>query len=205
MLTALMATAMALVAHGGDTPTQQPAPQLQALVQSPGYQRNIARMFATLPPDVFQRCAALVSAGSTVTMLTPVAFAADGYPVSGLWRQSFPVSGCGNDTTINFFFRGQPDEKIASIIGVPGETRADLTLQRDALKYAHLGAQAVAPGCTNGHVRHTRYDGVADARTKAWRERWIVAACGRNVEVPITFTPDSTGTTITAQMPKPVG
>lgn len=180
-----------------------PPTRLQALVQSSGYQGNIQRLFASLPADVFQRCPTLVSDGSTVTVLTPVDFAADGYPVSGSWRQRFPVRGCGNDTTINIVFQGQPDEKIASIVAVPGETRADLALQRDALRYVWLGAKVAAPACTTPHVRHTRYDGVVDAARKAWRETWIMAACGQTIALPITFTPDPTGTSISAKMPKP--
>ena len=205
MLIAAILAAIVGIAQQGDTSAPQPSEQLQALVRSPGYQGNVARLFAALPSDVFQRCATLVSDGSQVTVLTPVSFAADGYPVSGMWKQSFPVRGCGNDTTINLFFKGQPDEKITSIVAVPGDTHADPTLQRDAVRYAWLGAKAIAPTCTTPHARHTRYDGVVDAKHKAWRETWIVAACGQNVEIPITFTPDATGTTITAKMPKPLG
>jgi len=194
------------MAAPGETPAApQPSPQLQSLVRSPGYLGNIQRLFAALPTDVFQRCPDLVAPASAASVLTPVTFAPDGYPVSGTWRQSFPVRGCGNDTTINIFFQAQPDEKIASIVAGPGDTRANLTLQRDALRYAWLGAKAVAPDCTTPHARHTRYDGVVDTARKAWRETWIIAACGRNVAVPITFTPDATGTTISAQMPRPIG
>lgn len=179
--------------------------QLQQLVNTPGYRANINRLFASLPVDVFQRCPALASPGSQVTVLTPVSFAPDGYPVSGTWRQSFPISGCGNDTTINIFFSGQPDEKITSLIAAPGDTHADPVLQRDAMRYVGLAARAVAPTCTTPHVRHTRYEGVTTPRTKAWHERWIIAACGRDFSVPLTFTPDETGTRITAEIPKSGG
>lgn len=196
--------ALALVASG-DTPVPQPSAQLQTLVLSSGYQANIQRLFAALPADVFQRCPALIAPASTVSVLSPPAFAADGYPISGAWKQSFPVRGCGNDTTINIFFEGQPNEKIVSIVAVPGDTHANLTLQADALRYVRVAAQAAAPGCATPHVRHTRYDGVTDTARRAWRETWYVAACGRNVEVPVTFIPDATGTTVTAGVPRPVG
>ena len=203
LIATIIATAFGIGAPGEAAPPQ-PSVQLQALLRSSGYQGNIQRLFSALPADVFQRCPTLVSQGSTVTVLSPVRFAQDGYPVSGAWKQSFPIRGCGNDTSINIFFQGQADEKIASIVAVPGDTHADLALQRDALRYAWLGAKAAAPNCATPHARHTRYDGVVDAAHKAWRESWIIAACGRNVEVPITFTPDPTGTRITAQMPRPL-
>lgn len=203
LIAAIIATAFGFGASA-DAVAPQPSGQLQALVGSAGYQGNIQRLFAALPADVFRRCPTLVSSGSTVTVLAPVRFAPDGYPVSGAWKQSFPVRGCDHDTTINIFFQGQPDEKIASIVAVPGDTHADLALQRDALRYAWLAAKAAAPNCATPHVRHTRYDGVVATADKAWRESWIVAACGQNVEVPITFMPDPTGTRITAQMPHPL-
>lgn len=204
MLIAAVMIAFGLAAPN-DAAAAQPPTRLQTLVQSSGYQGNIRRLFASLPADVFQRCPTLVSDGSTVTVLTPVGFAPDGYPVSGSWRQRFPFRGCGNDTTINIVFQAQVDEKIASIIAVPGDTHADLTLQRDALHYAWLGAKVVAPSCTTPHIRHTRYDGIVDAARKAWRETWTVAACGQTIALPITFTPDQTGTSISAKMPKPPG
>lgn len=203
LIAAAIATVFAIGAFGDGTSTQPPG-ELQALVRSSGYQGNIQRLFAALPADVFQRCPTLISAGSTVTVLAPVRFAPDGYPVAGAWKQSFPVRGCNNDTTINIFFRGQPDEKITSIVALPGDTHADPTLQRDALRYAWLAAKAVAPNCVTPHVRHTRYDGLVATADKAWHESWIVAACGQNVEVPITFTPDPTGTRITTQMARPL-
>lgn len=203
LIATVIATALGLGAFD-DAATTQPPAQLQALIRSAGYEGNIQRLFAALPADVFQRCPTLVSQESTVTVLAPLRFAQDGYPVAGAWKQSFPVRGCGNDTSINIFFRGEPDEKIASIVAVPGDTHADLALQRDALRYSWVAAKAAAPNCMTPHVRHTRYDGVVDTAHRAWRESWVVIACGRNVEVPITFTPDPTGTRITAEMPRPL-
>ena len=178
---------------------------LQQLVATPGYQANVARLFSQLPPDVFQRCPALVSRGSSVTVIEPAVFAADGYPTAGLWRQSFPVSGCGNDTTINFFFKAGPDKKIASVVALPGDTHAGLQLQRDAVRYAVIAVQAKAAGCAMINVRTTSYTRSASGavpgpagRAEPWRETWTLSACGRRYVVPMTFVPDATGTTISA-------
>ncbi|HEX4739085.1 MAG TPA: hypothetical protein VH331_16150 [Allosphingosinicella sp.] len=178
---------------------------LQKLVLSTGYQANIARLFSSLPSDVFQRCPTLVSKGSTVTILKQPTFAADGYPTSGTWKQSFPVSGCGNDTIINFFFFAQPDEKITSLIGAPGDTHADPILQRDAMRDVMMAAKTQAPGCSAPHLRTTRFEGRpgaqaggATARTapSGWAETWTVSACGRLLTIPVTFIPDATGTRV---------
>lgn len=194
MIVALIATSSAAASS-----EPQPSPALQALVQSSGYQGNIARLFSQLPPTVFQRCPTLVSNGSRVTTIEPVSFASDGYPISGLWKQSFPVSGCGNDATINFYFRGQPNEKILSIVAMPGETHADLTPQRDALKFAAIAVQAVVRDCNQLSVRDTKYAGLVKASGKAWQETWTFSACNRTTQVPLVFSPDATGTTVTAK------
>ncbi|RYF00117.1 MAG: hypothetical protein EOO77_34520 [Oxalobacteraceae bacterium] len=174
----------------------QPSPALQALVVSSDYQANIARLFSQLPASVFQKCPSLVSKGSTVTMIEPVSFAPDGYPTSGLWKQSFPISGCGNDTTINFFFRAQSDKKMHSIVGIPGETRADVALQRDAFRMAVTAVQAAVPNCEQITVQDTKYLGPVGASHEAWQESWLLAVCTRPTHVTLTFTPDDTGTKI---------
>lgn len=182
-------------------------PSLQKLVLSTGYRAYIYRLFSSLPADVFQRCPTLVSTGSTVTVLKPPIFAADGYPTSGVWKQSFPVSGCGNDTSINFFFFGHPDEKITSLIAAPGDTHADPTLQRDTMGYVMIAARTQAPDCNAPHLRTTHFDGglgdqagAAKAQTapSGWRETWTISACGRLLAIPVTFVPDATGTRIFA-------
>lgn len=206
MKTAMMLLSMVLAGQApgaGQLPAAKPT-TLPQLVASPGYQANIARLFAELPSDVFQRCPSLVSAGSQVSVLRRVSFN-EGYPVAGTWKQSFPVSGCGNDTVINIFFSGQPTGKIVSLTGVPGTTHADPVLQRDAYRYVAIAAQRLAAGCAALHVRDTRYGGPAvptrppvggSAVGQPWEETWFVAACGQVIAVPVTFVPDATGTTI---------
>lgn len=202
--------AASLLARATDVFAQQIAdPSLQKLVLSAPYQRNIARLFSSLPPDVFQRCPSLVSKGSTVMVLKPASFAADGYPTSGVWKQSFPVSGCGNDTSINFFFFAQADGKITSFIAAPGETHADPTLQRDAMRYVMMAAKLEAPECNAPHLRTTHFDGRLSAQesskislgtSSGWRETWTASACGKLLPVPLTFITDATGTRVLARV-----
>ena len=190
-------------------PVEAEAPRaLQALVNSPGYQGNLARLFAKLPPAVFQRCSTLVSTGSQITVINPVTFASDGYPTGGLWKQSFPVSGCGNDTTINLYFRGQPDEKITSIVAIPGQTHADLILQRDAAVQLQLAIVLREKNCTDIAVKNSIFDGYAGggkpSARSPWTETWTAIACGHTFRIPLAFVPDATGTTVTAKSLPPV-
>src|SRR5262245_2799582 len=84
-----------LQAEGAD------ANQLQAFIRSDFYAGLVNRALASIPKTVFQRCPTLVSNGSNVTVIKPVRFAQSGFPNEGIWKQSFPISGCGNDTILN--------------------------------------------------------------------------------------------------------
>jgi hypothetical protein len=85
--------------------------QLETFTRTPFYARFLNHAFATLPAEVFQRCPALGSQGSTVKVLQTLAFAPDGYPNGGVWRQDFPISGCGNATTLHFYFSATPTRR----------------------------------------------------------------------------------------------
>lgn len=140
-------------------------------------------------------------------MIRPVAFGGDGFPNAGLWKQAFPVSGCGNDTILNFYFAAGANEKINTIVGIPGSTAADLVLQRDAVMYAQIGAKGVVNDCNAFTVRNTRFEGFGFAKPKTpdpgpgshfrpWWETWTMIGCGHIVDVPLDFQPDATGTQI---------
>lgn len=185
-------------------------------IASPEHRQRINKAIASLPPEVFKRCPALVSLGSKVSVVKAVAMGADGAPKIGAWWQRFPVQGCGNDTVLNFYFAVGADGKIATTVALPGTTRADLTLQHDAIFYATLGpsmrADMRAKDCKNFIIKNTRFESfgrhdhptqsAGDAKSPWW-ETWTVTGCGHNFSVPMDFTPDATGTQIT-QRPKDV-
>jgi hypothetical protein len=148
-----------------------------------------------------------VSNGSTVSIARPIIFGEDGIPNAGLWKQSFPVSGCGNDTILNIFFSAGADEKINTIIGLSGTTHTDLMLQRDTLLYANTGAAIIAKDCKTFEVKNTKFEGYGlpnpetpdpgvASRFRPWWETWIMTGCGRTIAVPLDFIPDATGTRI---------
>ena len=132
--------------------------QLEAFTKTAFYDQLLNRALATLPDSVFKRCPTFVPGGSQVTILKPVSFGSDGFPISGSWVLRFPVSGCGNDTVWTFFFSAGADEKINTIIGVPGATHPNLTLQRDAFRYASIGAGVAAKDCKAFIVKNTKFE-----------------------------------------------
>jgi hypothetical protein len=181
--------------------------RLQTFTRSDFYKGLINSALAAIPQTVFRKCPTLVSNGSTVTVIRPVSFGGDGFPNAGLWKQAFPVSGCGNDTILNIYFSAGADEKINTVVGVPGTTRADLTLQRDTMSYANIGASLVAKDCKSFVAKNTRFEGFGvpkppipdpgpDAHLRPWWETWTMIGCGRTIDVPIDFVPDEKGTQI---------
>lgn len=201
---ALLAAALGTIASQAQTTNDS---QMQKFTRSDFYEHLVDRAVAALPRTVFQRCPSLVSRGSTVTIIKAVSFGTDGFPDAGLWRQTFPVSGCGSDTVLNFYFSARADEKIDTIVGVPGSTRADPTLQGDATKYAVIRAFLLVEGCKAFDVKDTKFEGFgladpvtpdpgADSRYRPWWETWTLIGCGRTVDVPIGFAPHAKGTGI---------
>ena len=182
--------------------------KLQDFTQGNFYRQLINRAFAKLPEDVFKRCPAFVSSGSQITILTPVSYSANGFPIAGVWRHRFPVSGCGNDTIWTLYASAGADEKIGIVIAAPGTTAADLTLQRDAYRYVTLQAGLIAKDCKSSFpVMNTKFEGFGLANPKMddpgegqphrpWRETWTVIGCGRQIDVPLNFIPDGKGTQI---------
>jgi hypothetical protein len=181
--------------------------QLQTFMASDFYKGLINRSLTAIPPNVFQRCPNLASSGSKVTIRQPVSFGTDGFPNAGSWKQTFPVSGCGNDTILNFYFSAGSDEKINTVIGVPGSTVADISLQNDAQKYASTATSLVAKNCQSFNVKNTRFEGYGltnpptpdpgpNKPLRPWWETWTLVGCGRTFDVPIDFVPDKTGTQI---------
>jgi hypothetical protein len=194
------------VAFGSAGAAAEPTP-LQSFLGSAAYRELIDRAFSALPAAIFRKCPSLAVAGSQVTVLRAVSFAPNGKPNGGLWRHTFPVKGCGNDTTVNLFFWVAPDERITTLFGIPGATHADLTLQRDAMPFADAGAGVVTRDCKAFIVIDSRFEGygvahppIADpgpgAPGRPWWETWTLSGCDQLVEVPIDFVPDAKGTQI---------
>jgi hypothetical protein len=198
----------ALVLGPVDCRAEAPAVErLQKFVATDFYKQLLTNLLSALPPAVYQHCPALQSNGSHVTILTSLSFGPNGFPTAGAWKQAFPVSGCGNDTVLNFYFAGREGEKISTIVGAPGATIADLVLQRDAQRYALIGAGRLAKDCEKFDVVNTRFEayGLKDPETvdpgrddplRPWWETWTVAGCGRTFDVQLDFAPDKTGTQI---------
>jgi hypothetical protein len=183
--------------------------KFQKYLYSQPHQAFVARAFSQIPKTVFQKCPGLVSKGSNSIPLKPISFSPDGFPISGAWKQEFPVEGCENDTTLNFYFVVGSDAKINVIVAFPGSTHADLLLQNDTLKYASEAAKPKANQCEHFEVKNSRFEGFGlpnqrrpdpgpSERFRPWWETWTLVGCGRSFDVPVDFSPSDKGTKIEA-------
>ena len=89
---------------------------------------------------------------------------------------------------------------------LPGSSQADALLQHDAMFYVGQNVGVRQKGCPRFEVVDTefvRYEAAAATARRPWHETWTVKACGHTWKIPITFTPDATGTNITVPIAGP--
>jgi len=181
--------------------------QVQSFMKSDFYGHLLDDALASLPETVFRKCPTLVSEGAGVTVLTPISFAAAALPIAGSWKQTYPIAGCGNNTVLNFYFSVGAGGRIDTVIGVPGATRADPVVQKEARRRAHGGAAVIVRDCETFDVTNTAFNGFGVIKRpindpgpynlpRPWWEIWTIVGCGRTVDVPIKFIPRDYGTQI---------
>jgi hypothetical protein len=96
------------------------------------------------------------------------------------------------------------DDHARAIELLPGETKADPRLQRDAIGIAKAAAAAEnPPGCERSWTTDTRaVEPYKDAKTP-WTERWSFDLCGEKAVVEMSFLPSAgAGTSYTAKLVK---
>lgn len=110
------------------------------------------------------------------------------------------VQGCSRAMIVNYLVATLADGRRSVTTQIPGDTAAELRLQRDVLPFVLGAGEARAvPDCKKGAVSNTVFEGSAPPSgqtrlTQPWRETWVVEACGVRIAVPITFTPNERGT-----------
>ena len=136
-----------------------------------------------------------------------------GKPVSGSWRVITRLSGCGQARSFSLLYALGANGQLARIGMLPGSSVADPLLQRDALMYANLAMGKLSPpGCKDFKYVDTAFEAFgapganvpAGREARSWTEKWRVRACGVDGIVKLYFTPDATGTAISAKLDETV-
>jgi hypothetical protein len=137
-----------------------------------------------------------------LALFLPPQFDGGGRIIHGLWREQVLVDGCGTVELLNIFSFATASGEPKLLGGLPGTTRADLALQRQALPLAVRGLPDKASLCHDTRVVDTVLAPDAPTeRTAPWRESWTVLACDEAYPVPLRFTPTADGATITIDAP----
>jgi hypothetical protein len=163
--------------------------------RKPDIERNLKEQIEKRPVECKD-----ISFGSawTFAMFRPITVNAAGDVESGVWREGYEVVACGIKRQLNIIYIAE-NGTLKSVAGMPGSSIADPILQRDAgmAFYARGGKD-----CKQAFALDTKFMGYTDAALDAkpgqpqrsWREDWTLWACGKEIVVPFTFTPNARGT-----------
>ena len=170
------------------------------------YKTKLGAAMAQTPRIIFNSCGSLKASPVAVFFLAPFVIGDDKKLKSGMWKESYAFSGCGNDSALNYIFKVNEQQNVTLITPLPGESRASYILQTDALTNIFVATRVHSKtDCADENVINTTVGGLKDnhlvrndpesvVADKPWQEVWTVAACGLKMLVPIWFIPDATGT-----------
>ena len=198
------------------------SPDLQSKTASPPTLRSLVQQSTWQDPVIaaaraqFKQLPGACAAASfkptgELTLFAPTRFDAQGTLQQGIWSERVDVTGCGAPRALNVLTVLQPGSAPSRIPTMPGTTMADPMTQKGALQYAQAVAiRASPPNCRQQSFVDTRFDGytglpnpqITDGRDgRAWRETWVLYACGASYDIGMTFTPDAQGTKVSATNP----
>jgi hypothetical protein len=107
-------------------------------------------------------------------------------------------SGCGRASVQNMLVSRLQSGEWRSAGLMPGDSRADLTLQTDVAKVWFSGVQADAPDACKGEDwgrffrrGEVKVEQEADPETGAWEELWPATHCDQDRSIRVTFTPNA--------------
>jgi len=196
-----------LAGNGGPAPAQGPSPQFLQFVQGKpnrdAVEQAVRGQIAGWPGGCSQ---VAVSPKFDLIVLQRPEVAADGRSLlAGVWKEAVEATACGVTRVHNILNVVEKGE-IHRLPMLVGTSHADIMLQRDAAPLFFMGAsRLVAQDCKRNYVTDTRFVALqgpeipkakAGPKSRAWREEWTLWSCGKEIVVPIRFTPDATGTAI---------
>ncbi|HEV2673202.1 MAG TPA: hypothetical protein VGV37_01590 [Aliidongia sp.] len=188
-------------------------PEFQQFLNRPDNHQAVVQLLRTQwEKAVGVACADIKSIEWQISVFEPVQLDAAGVPVKGGWRDIVTSEGCGSRKILNVASMVTPQGTIKRIGLLPGTTRADYFLERDALI---LVQQAAAPAqskdCKQGYVTDTAFvvqEGASTSGTlpgrdpHSWREEWTLKECDVVATISVLFSPNATGTGIQAFLVK---
>lgn len=140
----------------------------------------------------------------TMAVLTPIEYPDDAaHPTAGIWLVRYEAERCGQTKIYNASFVAHPDGKAPTVAAYfPGSTYASPVLVKDAMMAAVPSAliRSGQTGCKDIKVMDMQPTAIprdvaegSGILEGVWKETWTFLICGRQVAVPMTFTPDADG------------
>jgi hypothetical protein len=192
-----------LIAHAQQPPPPDAKSAFKAVLWSPDHQKSV--LAAAKQSTVWQRnpCATATFTLQRVMIYRAPEFDPTGKPVSGLWGEKLRATGCGTTRTLNAMTTVRSPGVLVNLALAPGDTTADPILQHDAASYARPVALLGQTDCKdvyleNTEILHKTEPPPPQATGTVRFEKWTVFVCGSEVPVELSFTPDSTGTLVSA-------
>lgn len=143
-----------------------------------------------------------------VMILSPIDFPQNKkHSVHVAWQVRYQLERCGEIKIYNASFSADLNGNIPnSKQDYPGETMANPKLFYDAHNPSKLAAvykSGLKDSCNNFEIIDTKtserpHNITVDGQTKTnvWNEIWVYRVCGEEIEVPLAFTPDASGSSI---------
>jgi len=137
-------------------------------------------------------------------IVTEVERDVEGGTVAGTWRETIPGSACSEKRMYNVDVNETP-QGLRFTPTFPGDAAGDPGLQNDTLENIEKNfrimrlskKKSCRPQVLDTHLIGAASQPLPSGLQSPWRESWDVRTCGTLYSVPITFTPDADGTTIT--------
>ena len=182
---------------------------LQRFLGDSHLKQNIINTAAKSTVMTRHACATATYAIEDPVELRPMKFDRYGSPEAGELKIPVKEDGCGAGHLLNVYLWVQREASIAITPMLPGTSRAEDVLQKQAYAYALQAAGGPEPNCPTGYVEDTRYIGEQGqpekgAKAAPWKEIWTLQSCGWKAEVPLTFTPNASGVKVTPAPKKDV-
>jgi hypothetical protein len=183
------------------------SPELVNYANRPAHIRAVLDVIRAQAAEI-PMCHPATAKSSVLTAPGPVLFGDNGQPSGGRWTETWTVNGCSQSGVFNVMTFVDKTGQVRTVGLLPGTTRADPLLQKDASEQAYPAAMGRAPAECKPQLwriidtAFIEFSGapavdVPPGRDpRPWRENWTLLACNVRIIVPMHFIPDATGTKI---------
>jgi hypothetical protein len=176
--------------------TQQDADRFIKLLQSYDYEKLIGSKVLETDQQMSPRCPGerKIESRQLVTVTeAPQFISTREVPVAGRWLERVTVSRCGKNMRHNVFLQASRVRGLHAVVGLPGESRADLDLQFQIGKQVVANARRTNAGCKKLDIIDISLREKNVPPGQPWTEIWTSWVCGTLVTSEVRYAPKAGG------------